>query len=196
MAVPDDAVERLRSHLAEFGVGEEDELRSLLADAWDGFDGGDESAMAARKIRRLGRVGSLAWTPPVLTFRMERHGGTVLGSTRAEIQEWTVDLDARTATAETVGRRQLRPMRKRLDVAAVAEEIIAAVNERADDPRLKWSKDGGSVQVLATVAVNPDHAPQQTLDGRRKRLKEKVKPGLAEIGWTESTQPWRYKHSG
>ena len=52
---------------------EEDELRSLLVDAWEAFDGGDQWAMAAHKIDRLeGPV----WTPPFLAFRIERPGGS------------------------------------------------------------------------------------------------------------------------
>jgi len=66
--------------------------------------------------------------------------------------------------------------------SAIAEELAAAVSERADDPRLKWAKDRSSFRLLIT-ATNPDGAPKQTLKGRSKRLREALKPLLAEIGW-------------
>ena len=72
MVVPDDAVERLRSHLAEFGVSEKSALRSLLADAWDAFDGSDESAMsgldAACRHVQDGTSTSVIWCPSSARF--------------------------------------------------------------------------------------------------------------------------------
>lgn len=51
--------------------------------------------MEAHKL--LSRMEQIVWEPPVLTFVIARHGGMVLGSTRAELQHWAVDLNKMTA---------------------------------------------------------------------------------------------------
>src|SRR5262245_57885057 len=72
-------------------------LARLLADAWHDFAGSNYAGMEGRKL--LDRnIEYVAWTPPLLTFTVERHGATVLGSTRAKLQEWTLDLEMRTAS--------------------------------------------------------------------------------------------------
>ena len=81
-------------------------ILSLLAECWDELKGADESAMRAFK---LDRAEDLSWDPPVLSFKIERHGGTVLGSSRAELQRWCVNLHEATASCEEQGYRQLRP---------------------------------------------------------------------------------------
>jgi hypothetical protein len=79
---------------------------------------------------------AVAWNPPVLTFRIERHGGTVLGSTRAELQHWHVDLERKTASLVKTGRRQLRPMQPRLNVEPLVEEIVRLIV--AEQPAEGW----------------------------------------------------------
>jgi hypothetical protein len=69
------------------------------------------------------------------------------------------------------------------------------VNTRAEDPLLEWSKDKSSVLIRLTQAVDPDMAPKQTLEGRRRRLREALTPLLAEIDWQPTNQPGRYKVS-
>jgi hypothetical protein len=71
-----------------------DRAAGLLAAAWPDLDGSRDMRMESRK---LGRIESAEWAPPVLSFQIERDGGTVLGSTRAEIQIWHADLGRRTA---------------------------------------------------------------------------------------------------
>jgi hypothetical protein len=48
----------------------------------------------------LNRMEKPIWNPPILTFRIERHGAAALGSSRAEVQEWTVDLERMTTTVK------------------------------------------------------------------------------------------------
>jgi hypothetical protein len=55
----------------------------------------------------LYRAEDVAWTPPFLTFTLERHGGTVNGSSRAELHHWEVNIETGVATIVKVGRRQL-----------------------------------------------------------------------------------------
>jgi len=66
----------------------------LLAACWHEFGGGDSERMHAGKV---GRMETVRWDPPVLSFRIERHGAMGAGSTRAGLQEWRVDLDRKTA---------------------------------------------------------------------------------------------------
>lgn len=58
----------------------------------------------------------LQWNPPVLNFRIERHGARARGSTRAELQTWEIDVIQATAKIVATGHRQLEPMDARLDV--------------------------------------------------------------------------------
>jgi hypothetical protein len=82
-------------------------LSKLLTFCWESFDGSSETSMAAHKID--GRARGFKWKSPILTFEIERHGGTVIGSTRADRQEWTIDVEKRTARPAMIGYRQLTP---------------------------------------------------------------------------------------
>jgi hypothetical protein len=52
------------------------ELERLLAACWDELTG-DDGGMEAYKL--LNRMEDVAWNPPLLTFVIERHGGTARG---------------------------------------------------------------------------------------------------------------------
>src|SRR5207245_2931298 len=94
-----------------------------------------------------GRMESVEWRPPILSFEMERHGATALGSTRAEMLGWKLDLQQRKAAAYSCGYRQLTPREARLDVAALAEEVAGAILAGRTDPRLHWIRRGERVRV-------------------------------------------------
>lgn len=86
-------VENLRKYLATIPPGEisnPTEQESLLAKCWDDLKG-DAGGMAADKL--LGRMEQVRWHPPESVFLIERHGRTVLRSTRADKQEWTINVD-------------------------------------------------------------------------------------------------------
>jgi hypothetical protein len=57
-------------------------LEPLLAAVWHMLPS-DDPSMAGYKL--LGRMEAVAWNAPVLSFRIERHGTTVLVSTGASI---------------------------------------------------------------------------------------------------------------
>lgn len=99
-------------------------VEGRLAAAWDDLSG-DDGGMRGEKL--IGRTESMSWHPPLLRFRIERHGATVMGSTKAEVQEWAIDLERGTKSLVTASRRQVRPTQPRADVASVASEIVAAV---------------------------------------------------------------------
>lgn len=152
---------------------------SLLKEVWDDLDG-DGGGMTIEKLH--GRLESVIWESPMITFRIERHGATVLGSSRAEVQEWTVDLERRTKAVRTVGRRQVTPMQPKLDVTPIAEEIADAILAGRPDDRLKWER-ADRVRVVIGKVLPGNSAVRETLAGRRKRLREGLCAILATAGW-------------
>lgn len=109
-------------------------LDHSLATCWDGFRGSGEGGMKDDKL--LGRMENVQWQSPILKFTIERHGGTVNGSTRAELQHWEINLDNRTACIVKEGHRQLQTMALRVSVKDIAEEIVALILSGKDDERI------------------------------------------------------------
>jgi hypothetical protein len=119
----------------------------------------------------------------VLSFRIERHGATVLGSSRASIDAWTVDIDQMNTTiVKKVGRRQARRTQPRLDVTPIAVELRDAITARRQDDRLKWDGDS-KARVLIGKVIPERSAVKDTLTGRRKRLREELTRLLASAHW-------------
>jgi hypothetical protein len=156
------------------------DVEHLLAEVW-GDLGSDDGGMAGSKL--IGRMEQVEWQPPILSFRIERHGGAVLGSTRAEMQHWSVDLDSRMATFERTGHRQLSPTASRVDIARTAAEIVELIVGGVIDDRLRWLGDG-RVRVLMGNIFPQGSGFKQTVQGRRKRLSEALIEVLAPRGWT------------
>ena len=155
------------------------EIETHLAPVWDALVG-EDGGMVSRKLH--GRMEAVTWNPPTLTFQIERHGATALGSSRAEVQEWAVDLEQRTKNVRLVARRQLKRLRPRFDVMPVAEELASVIRSGRQDPRLKW---GGvrRVRLLMENVLPAGSAVKETLAGRRKRLREALATLLAPAGW-------------
>ena len=80
------------------------EVVNTLQECWHEFEGSTDNKMAAYKLER---VENMTWHPPVLSFDIERHGAMARGSTRAEIQQWELDLEKKTANCSVIGKRQL-----------------------------------------------------------------------------------------
>jgi hypothetical protein len=172
----------LREYLNGLGPGPHDgttDLERLLVKVWDML-GGDESGMTGQKL--VGRIEHVEWYPPMLSFLIERHGGTVLGSTRAGVQRWSVDLDRQTATCKLSGHRQVCPMARRVDVGPIADEIAESILVGEADERLTWLGEG-LVRVEAGKIVPANSGYKQTIQGRRQRVKEAVIERLTGSGW-------------
>jgi hypothetical protein len=60
----------------------------------------------------------------------------VMGSSRATVYKWQVDLQSLTAEVIEQKRRQLYPMDKRLNVKPIAEELVKAIIGGIPDERL------------------------------------------------------------
>ena len=177
-------LDTLRDLLARTPPGRIDNIGpvlELLEPCWYEFKGSGDYKMAPYKLRRMERA---AWNLPKLVFVVVRHGAATMGSSRAELQRWTLDMNTLTAVAEEVGHRQVVPMQARLDVRPVADEIARLIVSRADDARLK-RYDDGRVRVLIGKIIPADSAVKQTLDGRRRRFRNALTGLLENLGWCE-----------
>jgi hypothetical protein len=173
-------------------VSDTTELERLLAACWDELSG-DDGGMEGYKL--LGRMEVVAWNPPILSFAIERHGGTVMGSTRAEVQHWEVDLEEKTATLAKTGHRQLRPMAKRISIKPLLERILNAIRLGKEDDLVSWHHD--EVFVNTTTIFPKGSAVRMTLEGRRKRLRDAVAGVLLKEGWERlGNDCFRRKSSG
>jgi hypothetical protein len=169
-------------------IADTTDLEPLLAACWHEFTGA-YGGMEGYKL--LGRMEGVAWEPPVLSFAVERHGGTVEGSSRADLQGWTVNIEQMTIFCEPLGYRQVRPMQPRLKVEPLFEEIVRLILAKEDDDRLQWHEDG-SVKVLVGKIIRDDSAVKQTPIGRRKRFREKLVERLEAEGWGLSSYPYTF----
>ena len=176
-----DPISRLASFLESLEPGpvQNEELLDHLKPAWDLFDGAEFSSMEAWKLDRIEKP---RWEPPLLSFTIERHGGAKLGSSRAELQHWKVDISERSAVISRTGHRQLRPRDPPLKVEPLAKSVVEAVSAGRDDPRLKWSEDRSTVRIIAGKII-PDDGPKETVKGRRRRFREALMAEMLGSGW-------------
>jgi hypothetical protein len=154
-------------------------IQQLLQSCWDLLGGSTQKGTLPEKLS--GRMENLRWEPPHLLFEIERHGGTALGSSRAEIHQWRVDLEAEVAVCTTGRYRQLRRRIAPLDVKPLAEMIVRLIQSGEVSPTLKWVS--GDVVKIAIGQIVPAGCAKQTLIGRRKRFKKALEPLLAQLGW-------------
>jgi hypothetical protein len=165
-------------------LANEEQLETLLVSAWDELgssaDGGMQSCYKLR-----GRMENVAWNPPILSFRIERHGGTVNGSVYAEMQQWDVNCEKGVANYDkfTSRRRQVAAKDRALKVAPIAREMADVIRRRVADDRVKWLSST-EVKVLISEVISGAGA-QQTVSGRRKRFYAGLQLELAESGWTK-----------
>jgi hypothetical protein len=168
-------------------VEDRESLAEILRRAWDDITGSGATQMGPWKLDRLEHP---RWDPPDLSFDIERHGAIVGGgSTRAEVQTWTVNVDTGSAEWRSQRRRQVAPMARRLDVRPLAVEVAALILAEADDARLRWTKDRRAVMVVTANLLPP--AYQQTTTGRRKRLQQAIAEQLEPSGWRLDGNYWR-----
>ena len=186
---PVEELRRLLRTLASGPVRSRDEVSALLAAAWGCFPGSAETSMEPWKVQR---AENLRWEPPVLSFEIERHGGTVCGSTRAEIQRWEVNLETLRACYYSAGRRQLHPADKSLDTKRLASEVADQIGRCGKVKYLQWLSES-RVRVLVGVLIPATN--RQTTAGRRKRFATQLQELLQACGWRRAlgTAPHTYK---
>ena len=152
----------------------------FLAEHWDQLDKYVEGGM--RGVKAVGRTEQMEWQPPVLSFKIERHGGIALGSSRAELQHWQLDTADCVATFHGDSYRQKRPKNRMPDVESIAREITPLILERREDDRLHWTRDG-KVEILSARILGGQFVPKATLEGWRKRLRKAVLRLIEPHGW-------------
>jgi len=180
----DKALESLTAELRKTSPGkirDAQQLSRLLADSWSALKVSN-GRMEGSKL--VGRMEKVQWDPPELTFTIERHGSTVLGSSRAELQTWTVNIDRCKAVYEGSTYRQLQPREPALRVEPLAEEIRDLIVRNKEDQRLKWANQG-EVRVKIGEIIPSGSAMKQTVQARRKRLRNALTKLLAQEGWQE-----------
>lgn len=180
------AMEQFDTVISSFDIGPLDrrgERRVLhvLAPVWESLEGSDDQGMDSSK---LGRIEDVIWQPPLLRFRIERHGGIVGGgSSRAELQFWCVNVVERSAWIDRLSWRQIGAQAPRFDVKPEAERIAALIVSGEDDPALTWTSDHRRVEVHLK-AVLPQNAVKATTTERSKRLYKHLDQRLSNEGWT------------
>jgi hypothetical protein len=143
--------------------------------------------MGAWKIQRDDGPEDVTWDPPCLSFTILRHGGIEMGSSRAERQLWTLNLDRRTADQMRIGHRQLRPNAQKLDVKLLADNVCTVVREGPGSASRLVS--GGVVVWKNAAELTVFHgkivggAYERTVSGRRKRFRADLMTKMGVIGW-------------
>jgi hypothetical protein len=167
-------------------------VESLLIACWDTLPESREGGMAAHKLRD--RLEQVEWDPPHLRFTIERHGGTVLGSTRAALQRWEIDVQTGNAGCDESGHRQLVPRGSALRTQPLVEEMVEHIVHGKDHPALKWPIDRSRVFLRVGEPI-PADGFKQTIAGRRRRFKKALVAQLAAAGWLEvsGTRPHTYE---
>lgn len=184
-------IDDLRKYLEKTPPGRIDnaaDLENLLDQCWDELEG-DIGGMAGNKLH--GRMEDVEWNPPILRFTIERHGGTVMGSSRAELQDWRIDVEVKRVYCSVSSYRQIYPREPALNVNPIADEIRDLILNREQDDRLKWFNDR-RVQILTGKIIPDWSTAKQTLAGRRKRFRKALTERLQIHGWRE-TRPSVYE---
>jgi hypothetical protein len=180
------ATQDLQDFLASLPDGKLDDERAgevlaRLSSIWPYLEGSDEASTTTFK---LGRAENLTWKRPLLTFELERHGWTVMGSSRAELHYWAVDLDNMKASITRSGHRQLYPQDKRLNTRELAEQVMDRICAGEDDPWLSWKNESKTRVSLNLGKIIPE-SYQRTTAGRRRRFRNDLESLLPARGWVK-----------
>jgi hypothetical protein len=176
---------RLKTYLSSLAPGpaqDVPELEAVLWPCWHEFDGNKEGGMEGYKLR--GRMEEVIWTPPALSFAIERHGATVNGSIHAELQYWKVDVEKSSAMLYQTERRTVGKKDKALNVALLVKPLAQAISERSNSPCLRWESDS-KVKVLIAKIIPATN--QQTTSARRKRFWKGLESKVQSIGWRRTS---------
>jgi hypothetical protein len=155
------------------------DVSSLLADCWGLFAGSEQENTSGEKLRT--RMEDLEWERPCLLFKIERHGGTVQGSSRAEMHSWVVNLETMQAGCSPSGYRQVRPRAAGLKVGPLVEKVMSEITGGTQSSDLKW-RDPDRVRILIGDLI-PADAAKETVQGRRKRFSRQLEARLLPLGW-------------
>ena len=92
--------------------------------------------------------------------------------------------EAKSASHDDSGFRQVRQRAKPLNVERLARKVAQLVSDGSSDNRLNWYTEG-RVRVRVSKIIPKDDTPQQTLVGRRKRFHAALVKVLQGKGWEQ-----------
>jgi len=161
---------------------------TLLQGCLNEFTGSHQTNMEAYKLEPK-RVENLDWAPPVLSFKMARHGATVLGSPREHLYSWHINVEKMTARFEKGTFRLVRPSAAKLSKDEILE-IVRRVCEHVQNGPLSSAAPGifltwksGTEILIKPADLIPADGFKQTLAGRRKRVRSILIDEIKTIGW-------------
>ena len=137
---------------------------------------GDDEGMTVNKLL-VDRVENLRREDDLVRFEIERHGGTVRGSSRAHVQHWVIDVLRRERWIEMTTFRQLSERAKAVSVEQFVAPIIEGIESA--DPRVVFSLANGGVRVNIEAFI-PNVGYRETIQGRRRRLRLRLNQVLAD----------------
>ena len=182
MRSDDSAIKPLRDYLEKLSAGtalDVKQVADLLSSCRASLEGSNATKMRGDK---LWRIEEPEWNPPFLDFSIERHGQTVMGSSRASLYRWRVNVREGSATIVGEKRRQLHTMDKRLDVRPIAEAVADAIINTKDDARISIGKNGTIKLKIANIIPA---TKSQTTSSRRSRFRKYLNEMIAPHGWKE-----------
>jgi hypothetical protein len=157
-------------------------VEKLLIKYWEEIEGSDSTKMMDFKLLR--GIENVEWNPPNLSFIIERHGITVLGSSRAERQKWGIDIIQKKADCAIVGYRQIRERQSKLNVELLAKDIFKLICKGKKNDQLKWNNDGSvRIQIGKIIRLSENSATKQTVASRRKRFRKRMDEIMDKEGW-------------
>ena len=157
-------------------------IEKYLAEFWEQLEDSNVTKMNGFKLKR--GIENVEWNSPILSFIIERHGGTVMGSSRAERQRWGIDIIQKKVHWGTVGYRQIYERQSNLNVGLLVKEVFKLIIDGTKDDRLKWNKDGSvRIQIGKINELSKSSAVKQTLEGRRKRFMTSMDELMNKEGW-------------
>jgi hypothetical protein len=179
-----------------------EEIIGRLQNCWHELSGSRKTNM---EMYKLSRAEDFVWRPPSLCFKIARHGGTVLGSTREHVQQWEVNLEEKTAHQTTTGFRQLYPTAPRLteaEMIAIARSVCDTVRAGPGsnlklDVHLIWI-DEAEFRIKPSSLI-PADGFRQTVEGRRRRMKVILQREIEAIGFVfvgRSGAWFRFRRAG
>ena len=192
------SLEELKSLLRELPAGniegEQDrKIRSLLLDVWDLLEGSDATSLSVFKLHRMENL--VCEPPNTIKFEIERHGSTVMGSIKADVHLWTIDLADLTASCNEHYKKRVVGVRAApLKVKPLAERVVKdIVGLKQDSEFLQWKPNG---QVKVRIAEIIPATKQQTTTARRKRFRQCIEDLLKPHSWKATSSYNLYEKEG
>ena len=162
----------------ELSVDERKILINLLSKSWDELQG---SSAEKTTFDKLFRAENLRVDYPMIYFELERHGGLVNGSTRADIHRWEINLEQSKAILRSRTYRQVSSLDKRYNATEAARMVSKNIINGEDHEYLTWDAEKTRVTVILNKIVPSSYS--RTTQGRNKRFREELQEMMNNTGW-------------